>query len=309
MDLALEGHPTRFVPEARVNSTLPGRTDTALAQRKRWEHGHLQLVWKTAPRSLARAVRTRSLSLLTLALDLSVLPLSVLALGWLLAAGLSGLVWFLGAGRAPAVVSGLGALALLTAILAGFLRFAGPRATLGALLRVPGYVLWKIPLYLAYPFRRRNPLEEDGARLTANSPMGDSILTGAGLRALLLDDDHFALDFLRAVLTERYPQLEIEVRLRPDPTGEYDLYFIDDDFEGVRVAGKLARRIWAQRPQAVILAFSASLDEPTLIELPERRLQRRVRQEGPRGPAGDARGPGPGASPNWPPSASDRWPK
>jgi DNA-binding NarL/FixJ family response regulator len=91
--------------------------------------------------------------------------------------------------------------------------------------------------------------------------------TATGLRALLLDDDPYALEFLRAVLAERYPGLEMDSRSEPDPTGEYDLYFLDDDFEGVRLAGKLARRIRAQRPEALILAFSASLDAGTLKEL------------------------------------------
>ena len=84
--------------------------------------------------------------------------------------------------------------------------------------------------------------------------------TAQPLRALLLDDDEYALEFLRAVLLDRYPGLEIESRLEPDPTGEYDFYFLDDDFEGVRLAGRLARRIRAQHPDAVVLAFSASLD-------------------------------------------------
>lgn len=90
---------------------------------------------------------------------------------------------------------------------------------------------------------------------------------GEGLRALLLDDDEYALDFLRAVLEERYPGLAIESRLEPDPDGEYDLYFLDDDFDGVRLASELARRIRRNRPRALILAFSASLDAPTLREL------------------------------------------
>jgi DNA-binding NarL/FixJ family response regulator len=93
------------------------------------------------------------------------------------------------------------------------------------------------------------------------------VSTGEGLRALLLDDDEFALDFLQALLQESYPDLEIEKRLKPDPSGEFDLYFLDDDFDGLRLAGQLARGIRAQRPEAVILAFSASLDRPTLKEL------------------------------------------
>ena len=87
------------------------------------------------------------------------------------------------------------------------------------------------------------------------------------LKALLLDDDEYALDLLQAILLERYPGLKVEKRLSPDPTGDFDLYFLDDDFEGVRLAGRLARRIRAQHPEAVILAFSASLDLPTLKEL------------------------------------------
>ena len=87
------------------------------------------------------------------------------------------------------------------------------------------------------------------------------------MNALLLDDDEYALDFLHAILTDRYPALEVEKRLSPDPTGEFDLYFLDDDFDGVRLAGRLARRIRTQRPDAVILAFSASLDRETLKEL------------------------------------------
>jgi DNA-binding NarL/FixJ family response regulator len=87
------------------------------------------------------------------------------------------------------------------------------------------------------------------------------------MKALLLDDDPYALEFLRTLLSQRYPGLAIDVRTEPDPTGEYDIYLLDDDFEGVRLAGKLARRIRAQRPEALILAFSASLDAHTLKEL------------------------------------------
>ena len=87
------------------------------------------------------------------------------------------------------------------------------------------------------------------------------------IKALLLDDDEYALEFLQATLLDRYPGLEIQKRLEPDPTGDFDVYFLDDDFEGLRLAGRLARRIRNEHPDAVILAFSASLDEATLKEL------------------------------------------
>jgi DNA-binding NarL/FixJ family response regulator len=87
------------------------------------------------------------------------------------------------------------------------------------------------------------------------------------MRALLLDDDEYALDYLRAVLLERYPDLEVEARLHPDVTGDFDIYFLDDDFEGIRLAGKLARTVRATNPTAIILAFSASLEPATLRDL------------------------------------------
>lgn len=87
------------------------------------------------------------------------------------------------------------------------------------------------------------------------------------IKALLLDDDRYALEFLQAMLLDRHPEISIEMRTTPDPSGAFDVYFLDDDFDGVRLAGKLARRIRAQCPEALILAFSASLDAPTLKEL------------------------------------------
>ena len=90
---------------------------------------------------------------------------------------------------------------------------------------------------------------------------------GEGLRALLLDDDEYALEYLKAVLLDAYPKLEIETRLHPDVTGDFEFFFLDDDFEGIRLAGKLARKIRVTHPNAIVLAFSASLDARTLKEL------------------------------------------
>jgi DNA-binding NarL/FixJ family response regulator len=102
--------------------------------------------------------------------------------------------------------------------------------------------------------------------MSALKPVLESVRKPS-MKALLLDDDPYALEFLRTILSERYPGLAIDIRTEPDPTGEYDIYLLDDDFEGLRLAGKLARRIRAQRPDALILAFSASLDRQTLKDL------------------------------------------
>ena len=86
----------------------------------------------------------------------------------------------------------------------------------------------------------------------------------ASMKALLIDDDPDALAWLSYVLHERFPQLEIVEREKPDLSGSFDLYFIDNDFNGKRLAAELAREIRATNPHSMIVAFSASLDKQTL---------------------------------------------
>ncbi|MBC7857159.1 MAG: glycosyltransferase, partial [Pirellulaceae bacterium] len=74
IDLALAGHPTLFLPEARVNSPLPQTQKAAGTQRTRWEHGHLSTLLSQVPRLLVLAARHRRWSLLCLAGDLAIPP-------------------------------------------------------------------------------------------------------------------------------------------------------------------------------------------------------------------------------------------
>jgi cellulose synthase/poly-beta-1,6-N-acetylglucosamine synthase-like glycosyltransferase len=77
IDLTLAGHPPLFVPEARVDSPLPQQRAAARTQRTRWEHGHLRTLLVQSPRLVGLAIRHRRLSLLALALDLAIPPLSL----------------------------------------------------------------------------------------------------------------------------------------------------------------------------------------------------------------------------------------
>jgi N-acetylglucosaminyldiphosphoundecaprenol N-acetyl-beta-D-mannosaminyltransferase len=86
-------------------------------------------------------------------------------------------------------------------------------------------------------------------------------------RALLVDDDQHALDQLQLLLSSRFPDLEIVTRTSPDASGAYDFYFLDNDFEGVHLAAQLASGIRAERPNAIIVAFSGVLDVATLKRL------------------------------------------
>jgi N-acetylglucosaminyldiphosphoundecaprenol N-acetyl-beta-D-mannosaminyltransferase len=86
-------------------------------------------------------------------------------------------------------------------------------------------------------------------------------------RALLVDDDPMALEHLELVLSSRFPDLEITTRRTPDVAGGFDFYFLDNDFEGELLAGKLAREIRATNEDALVVAFSGTLDVETLKRL------------------------------------------
>lgn len=150
IDLAMAGKAPRFCPDAEVTSELPRGDKAALTQRTRWEHGHLQTLATQVPRLLCGALRQRRLDLLGLALELSVPPLSILGLAGMIGLPLLGLAAGFGASAAPAVTLAVAAGGFVLALLAA----VGRDLPLGALLAAPRYVLWKLPIYVAFVFKR-----------------------------------------------------------------------------------------------------------------------------------------------------------
>jgi len=86
-------------------------------------------------------------------------------------------------------------------------------------------------------------------------------------RALVLDDDKWALRLIRFVLEEALPGITIDERETPDIQGEYDVYIVDNDFEGARWASRIVPYIRERQPSALIVAFSGTLDRTTLKSL------------------------------------------
>jgi cellulose synthase/poly-beta-1,6-N-acetylglucosamine synthase-like glycosyltransferase len=147
IDLLERGYPTTFVPEARVDGLLPKREDTALRQRRRWEHGHMFLAFRTAPRLMFEGLKRLDKNRLGLALEVSVPPLAFLGLMWAIAVSLSlALYVFYGHGGPLGFLAGT-AVMFAAAVLMSWMRFAGVKSTLAALASVPGYLMWKLPLY------------------------------------------------------------------------------------------------------------------------------------------------------------------
>ncbi len=85
-----------------------------------------------------------------------------------------------------------------------------------------------------------------------------------GPSALLVDDDINALDHLELLLSMTFPGVRFEKRLEPNVEGDFDFYFLDNDFGGKLCAADMAVEIRERLPAATIFAFSARLDAATL---------------------------------------------
>ncbi len=146
VQLGLAGYRVAYTPEAFVRGEMATDGRAAASQRRRWEGGRRQLTTRFVPRLLVAAMRQRSATLLDLAMDLIVPPLTYLALG--LAAGLA----FEGTrialqGRADALTV-LWFLATACLVLYGArgVQYSGlPLTTaLRTLSSAPAYVVWKL---------------------------------------------------------------------------------------------------------------------------------------------------------------------
>lgn len=154
IDLALAGYPTRFCPPAHVWSALPEGSKSALAQRRRWEHGNLNLLLTRGPQLIATGLLRARPALLFLGLDLLVPPLALLALAWGGAALLAGAAAWFGGASVPLWLTAITGALFFLAVVTGSGRFQGVGKTARLLITIPLYVLWKVPLYATYILRR-----------------------------------------------------------------------------------------------------------------------------------------------------------
>lgn len=155
VDLGLMGYPPIFCPESRVRGRLPEWSAASLAQRRRWEHGHLQVLMNHVPRLALAAVVNGRLSLLALTLDLCVPPVSLLAIVWFASLVLSTLVALTGQGWVPLALSAAQGVCLGGAVLAAWLAYGRRIIPLRTFLAVPWYAFSKLPLYGRFFTRRQ----------------------------------------------------------------------------------------------------------------------------------------------------------
>lgn len=150
IDLTIAGYPPQFCGEAKVLSRLPQKPDAKKSQRTRWEHGYLQIMIKQIPRLLKISWREKRSDLLFLALEMSVPPLSLLVIMWMLVTALTLLGGLLLKVWLPAQVMIMLGLTLALSIVSSWHKFGSHIIPLKALIYVPLYLFWKIPLYLKF---------------------------------------------------------------------------------------------------------------------------------------------------------------
>lgn len=153
IDLAVAGYPTLLCPDGLVTGVLPKQQQSATSQRTRWEHGHLQTLKTQVPRLLKASVQQRRFDLLALALDLAIPPLSFLVMLWLGIFIIGLAATGLGVATMPVWLLAVEGCLLLIATLLAWAVFGRDRVPMQALLAIPFYILWKIPLYFAFLFR------------------------------------------------------------------------------------------------------------------------------------------------------------
>ena len=151
LQFARNGTAPTFQQAAIVTSQFAESREGQDSQRRRWEHGQLELIARHAPPLLWESLRRRNFALFVLVCDLCVPPLALLAIG-IACYGIVGaalLAWN-PAGLPVAALGAVAALAFALAVAIGW-RVEG-RAWVSAaeLLSAPLYVLRKVPLYLGF---------------------------------------------------------------------------------------------------------------------------------------------------------------
>ncbi|PSB03077.1 glycosyltransferase family 2 protein [Merismopedia glauca] len=150
VDLAICSHSTIFCADTVVQGRLPQQQEATVTQKTRWEHGHLQIILTQSPKLVKEAIKQKRWELLTMALDLSVPPLSLLTFLWLAIASLSLFAGILGGIWSPIILSSIAGLLLFSSIIMTWAKFARDELQLSKLFFIPVYMLQKIPLYLRF---------------------------------------------------------------------------------------------------------------------------------------------------------------
>jgi len=152
LDLATIGHSPVFCPAAKVTSHFPLSIEGATSQRKRWEAGHLHMIFARVPILMFKAIRRANFHLFVLTLDLAIPPLSVLAGLGVLTFFVSTLVALFGLSLIPLFVSALSLVSMIIAIFLVWVKYGRDLLPPRSVLSVAQYIFAKLPIYRQFLF-------------------------------------------------------------------------------------------------------------------------------------------------------------
>lgn len=165
--LAKKGIKVGMDEDALVTSA-PASLESSRAQRSRWEHGFLRTAAREGLPLFLRGIAKASRNLTTLGAHLMVPPLALLMLlASIVMAALIAMAIISG-DWAPAILAGTAFAYACTLLMAAWWRYGRAMLPFAALLRVPLYIVWKIPIYLGLFTRsqtRWNRTEREGEQL------------------------------------------------------------------------------------------------------------------------------------------------
>ena len=155
IELAHLGHPPLSCSDAEITSELPEKDEAAKGQRRRWEHGHLATLIDRGPKLVLQGILRGSFDLLAMGLDLLVPPMALLVMLLCLSVALCFGGFLLGASHLPLSTATFCLGMVGVAAFLSWLVWGRKTLPFRYLLFVPIYMIWKIPLYVAFFFKRK----------------------------------------------------------------------------------------------------------------------------------------------------------
>jgi cellulose synthase/poly-beta-1,6-N-acetylglucosamine synthase-like glycosyltransferase len=145
-DLAVAGHAPLFCPQAKVISRFAASVHGRRSQKERWEHGHLAMICHYVPYLFWEACKKRRIFLFSMALDMSIPPLSLFALLTSLLTGLALLLKVFGSSTGPVIICGLLMTLSVLAVWVAWYWHGRDIISARELLNVPLYALSSLPI-------------------------------------------------------------------------------------------------------------------------------------------------------------------
>lgn len=146
VDLASAGYAPVYCEQAGVRSSFPSTVKGAVSQRKRWEHGHLAMVFASCQQLLSRRVLANR-NCLAMTLDVIVPPLTLLVFSLVTVLIVSAIAAMLELGTAPLLVSALSLVLILGSTAAAWIAHGQQALPGAAIVTLPRYVLRKASIY------------------------------------------------------------------------------------------------------------------------------------------------------------------